>query len=68
MAKCTDFIEEEPLLQSMGHQIGVTIDRMSKCYPELTGEGIAYSWACSKISITFYLSGSREAETDSKNA
>jgi hypothetical protein len=38
MAKFTDFIEEEPLLQSMGHQIGATIDRMSKCHPELTGD------------------------------
>jgi hypothetical protein len=40
MVSCTDFIEEESLLQSMGHQMGATIDRMPKCHPELAGEGI----------------------------
>jgi len=48
MANCTDFIEEESLLQSMGRQMGATIDRTPKCHPELAGEGIEYSWACSK--------------------
>jgi hypothetical protein len=48
MVSCTNFIEEESLLQSMGHQMGATIDRMPKCHPELAGEGIEYSWASLK--------------------
>jgi hypothetical protein len=48
MVNCTDFIEEETLLHSMGHQMDMTIDRMPKCHPELAGEGFEYSWACWK--------------------
>ncbi len=48
VANCTDFIEEESLLQSNGQKIGAIIDRMPKCHCELAGEGVKYSWACSK--------------------
>jgi len=48
MANCTDFVEEESLLQSMGHQMGGIIGRTLKCHPKLAGEGIEYSWACAK--------------------
>ncbi len=43
-----DFEEEESLLQSMGRLIGVIIDCTPKCYCEFAGEGIEYSWGCSK--------------------
>jgi hypothetical protein len=43
MANCTGFVEEESLLQSMGHQMGEIIDRTPKCHPDLVGEGIKYS-------------------------
>ena len=45
MASCLDFEEEERLLQSMGREMGVLIDRTPKCHCELAGEGIEYSWA-----------------------
>jgi hypothetical protein len=44
-----DFIEEESLLQSNGRKMGAVIDRMLKCHCELAGEGVEYSWACSKM-------------------
>jgi hypothetical protein len=37
MSNCSDFEEEESLLQSMGRQMGAIVDRTPKC-----------SWACSK--------------------
>ncbi len=43
-----DFEEEESLLQSMGQLMGVTIDHTPKCHCKFTGEGIEYSWGCSK--------------------
>ena len=45
---CLDFEEEETLLQSMGKEMGVLVDRMPKCHCELAGEGIEYSWGCAK--------------------
>ena len=48
MTNCKDFIEEESMLQSMGREMGVTIDRTPICHAELAGEGIEYSWGCSK--------------------
>jgi hypothetical protein len=48
MANCTDFIEEELLLQSNGWKMGAVINQMPKCHCELAGEGVEYSWACSK--------------------
>ena len=48
MLSCTDFEEEEMMLQMMGCQMAVEIDRTPKCHCEIAGEGIEYSWACSK--------------------
>lgn len=48
MANSTNFIEEESLLQSMGHEMGAGIDWMPKCHLELMGKGIEYSWVCLK--------------------
>jgi hypothetical protein len=48
MANCTNFMEEESLLQSNGQKMGVIIDRTTKCHCELAGEGVEYSWACTK--------------------
>ena len=45
---CLDFEEEETLLQSMGREMGVLVDRTAKCHCEIAGEGIKYSWACAK--------------------
>ncbi len=48
MSNCTDFEEEESLLQSMGRQMGVIIDRTPKCHCEMAGKGVEYSWGCAK--------------------
>ena len=48
MANCTDFANEETLLQHKGREMGVLVDRTPKCHPELAGEGIEYTWGCSK--------------------
>jgi len=48
MANCRDYEEEELLLQSMGCMMGDVVDHMPKCHCELAGEGIEYSWGCSK--------------------
>ena len=48
LAGCTDFKEEESLLQSMGRKMGVFIDQTPKCHCVLAGEGIEYSWDCAK--------------------
>ncbi len=48
LANCSDFEEEETMLQSMGRNMGVIVDRTPKCHPELAGEGIEYSWGCAK--------------------
>ena len=28
----------------LGERLGVEVDRVTKCHPELAGEGIGYSW------------------------
>ncbi len=48
MSTCTDFEEEETMLQSMGTLMGVAIDQSPKCHCEIAGEGIEYTWACAK--------------------
>jgi hypothetical protein len=48
LGNCTDFEEEETMLQSMGTKMGILVDCTPKCHPELAGEGIEYSWGCSK--------------------
>eukprot|EP00957_Ditylum_brightwellii_P175450 13356884-Ditylum_brightwellii.AAC.1 len=55
MAGCTDFVEEETLLQQRARQLGenlgvsVAVDCTPKGHSELAGEGIEYTWANSKI-------------------
>ena len=48
ISNCTDFEEEETMLQAMGRSMGVIIDQSPKCHPELAGEGVEYSWGCAK--------------------
>jgi hypothetical protein len=48
MESCTDFEEEETLLQHMGTKMGIVVDRTPKCHAEIAGEGIEYSWGCAK--------------------
>jgi hypothetical protein len=48
LSSCTDFEEEESLLQSTGRVLSVLIDRTPECHCELAGEGIEYSWGCAK--------------------
>jgi hypothetical protein len=48
MSTCTDFVNEETLLQTMARKMGVTIDRTPKCHPEMAGEGVEYAWGCAK--------------------
>jgi hypothetical protein len=51
MSTCTDFEEEETILQTMGCQTEIEVDCTPKCHPELAGEGIGYTWACYKNNI-----------------
>jgi hypothetical protein len=48
LANCSNFEEEETMLQLMGRSRGVIVDQTPKCHPELAGEGIEYSWGCAK--------------------
>ena len=64
MSNCLDFEEEETLLQSMGREMGVLVDRTPKCHCELAGEGIEYAWGCAKNSYCrVSLSGKRGKES-----
>jgi hypothetical protein len=40
MSNCTDFEEEESLLQAMGWQMVVMVYHTPKCHCEMTGEGV----------------------------
>jgi hypothetical protein len=48
MSNCTDFEEEESLLQALSQQMGVMIDRTPKCHCKMAGKGVDYSWGCTK--------------------
>jgi hypothetical protein len=48
MGNCEEFEEEESLLPANGHEMGVLVDITPKCHCELAGEGIEYTWGCSK--------------------
>ena len=46
---CSDFINEEGMLQHVGRKLGVNVMLTPKCHAEMAaGEGIDYIWACSK--------------------
>ena len=36
------------MLQFYARHLGVMIDRIPKCHPEVAGEGIEYGWGTSK--------------------
>ena len=36
------------MLQHIGNELGINVDRTPKCHPEMAGEGIEYSWGCGK--------------------
>ena len=48
MGLCSDFINEEGMLQHLGRNIGVIVMLTPKCIAEMAGKGIEYMWACSK--------------------
>jgi len=48
MGCCTDFLNEEGMMQHVGRNLGVTVLLTPKCHAEIAGEGIEYLWACSK--------------------
>ena len=48
MKKCRDLSEEDTQLQYIGSKLGAIVDRTLKFHPELAGEGIEYSWGCTK--------------------
>ena len=47
--KQPDFISEMTLLQFIGDEIDVVVDRSPKCHSELAGEVIEYAWAVVKL-------------------
>ena len=47
--RCSDFVNEKTMLQYMGEQLGVIVDRSPKCTPEIAGEGVEYDWAMAKL-------------------
>ena len=52
MRNCLKFIEQETLLQTNAFKMGecrdhIIVDRTPKCHPNLSSEGIEYSWGCS---------------------
>ncbi len=64
LGNCTGFEEKELMLQSIGSTLGVTIDRTPKCHCKLAGEGIEYSWGCTKNAFWLMpLSTKRKKET-----
>ncbi len=48
--ECYDFEHEHTLMQYVGAQLGVVINRTPKCHCEMAGEGIEYSLGIGKNS------------------
>jgi hypothetical protein len=48
MAMCSDFLNEESMMEHVGAKIGVEVMLTPKCHAEIAGEGVEYMWACSK--------------------
>jgi hypothetical protein len=48
MGMCSDFLNEESMLQHVAKNLGVTVLLTPKCHAELAGEGVEYVWACAK--------------------
>ena len=49
MAKQSDFLEQETLLQYYAKQLGVESDRSPVYHPEIAGEGIEFNLGCSNV-------------------
>ena len=48
MGMCTDFLNEEGMMQHIAKVLGVKVLLTPKCHAELAGEGVEYVWACAK--------------------
>jgi hypothetical protein len=48
LSRCLDFASELTALQELGQRLGLLVDRTPKFHAEMAGEGIEFSWACSK--------------------
>jgi hypothetical protein len=48
MGMCSDFLNEESMLQHFAKNLGVTVLLTPKCHAELAGEGVEYVWAGAK--------------------
>ncbi len=68
MSSCTDFEEEETILQTMGCSMGGEVDHTPKCHCEIAGEGIEYTWARSKNSFHNILLDKKEERKTLKHA
>ena len=68
MTNCTDFEEEESLLQSMGRRMGILVDRTPKCHCEMAGEGVEYSWGCAKNAYRAKPIGEKRGKETYRNA
>ena len=45
---CYDFLNEKTCLMYLGERLGVKVDHSMKSHLERVGEGIQYSWGCTK--------------------
>ncbi len=48
MGMCTDFLNEEGMMQHIAKGLGVKVLLTPTCHADLAGEGIEYVWACAK--------------------
>ena len=48
MAMCSDFLNEEGMMEHIGAKLGVEVMLTPKCHAKIAGEGVEYMWACSK--------------------
>jgi hypothetical protein len=48
LADGTNFLNEKICLLYLGEWLGVEVDHLTKCHPEIAGEGIEYSWGGAK--------------------
>ena len=49
LSQCSDFLEEETMLQTFVKKLGARCVRSPKYHCEIAGEGIEYSWGNSKM-------------------
>jgi hypothetical protein len=48
LAQCADFKGELTMLDLAAKDLGFLVEKSPKCHPENAGEGVEYSWGCSK--------------------